>query len=151
MDAKEIIKRSTRGFFIIYASINIFFTVYSWFLSESRTEGIFYRDTIMLLAIAILTSQLLWMLYSKKELTHRQFMMRHIAHFFAVQGTSLIGIIIITCGLGFELGPPPLSVIILTMLSASLTYVIVVLVDSYDTRKLASDMNKKLKERYGHQ
>ena len=151
MEAKEIRKRSLRAFFIIYASSNMFFTVFAWFLLDSRTEGIFYRDTVVLLIISILTSQLHWIFYSKEDLPHRQFVIRHIVHFFAVQGTTLAGINLVLRSMRLAMGITPFRMAIASVVAVSVTYAIIVFVDSYDNRKLASDINKKLKERYGHQ
>ena len=147
MDSKEIIKRSIRGFFIIFTMGNIGFTAFSWFLSPRRTEGLFYGDFVMLLFISFITSQAYWIFYSKDELTEKQFTIRHIAHFMFVQGTALTGLTLTFYGRGFQWGVSPWIGVTMIFLCVCVTYVTVMFVDSFSLKKLTDDINRKLQER----
>ena len=149
MDAREIRRRSIRGFFIIYACSSIAFSLLSYFFSRPRSEGIFYSDSIMLLALSIVISLTYWIFYSKEELTQAQFTMRHIAHFFIVQGVAHIGFALMYRGGGFVWTRLPILAVVATMVVTTVIYVIVMLVDAVNSRKLADDINEKLSERFG--
>ena len=149
MDAREIRKRCLRGFFIIYACSNIAFSLLSYLFSIPRDEGIFYSDSIMLLALAIVVSLTYWIFYSKEELTGAQFTMRHIAHFFIVQGVAHIGFAFMYRGGGFAWTRLPILAVVATMVVTTVIYAIVMLVDAVNSRKLADDINEMLSERFG--
>ena len=149
MDAREIIRRSIRGFFIIFAMGVVGYTVFAWFLSPERVDGLFYGDVAMLLFIAVATSQALWIFYSKEELTHKQFSRRRVVHFLLVQGIAISGTSLIIYGRELTWEVPHITGVILMIASVCVIYATVTLVDSFNFKKLTDDINKRLKERYG--
>ena len=149
MDAREIIRRSIRAFFIIFAMATMGFTVVLWFFAPGRVYGLHYLDIVMLLFLALVTSQASWVFYSRNDLTYRAFFLRRIAHFLIVQGTGITCIVWIThvreqvWFVSYIFGG------FLLVLSISIVYATVTLVDSFNFKKVADEMNKRLKERYG--
>ena len=148
MDAREIIKRSIRGFFIIFTMGVIGFAVFVWVLAQ-RIEGIFYGDIVMLLFIAVATSQALRIFYSKEELTQKQFSRRRVVHYLLIQGIAHSCFYLIIYGRGLEWEIPLWLGVTLMIISVSIIYITVTLVDSFSFKKLTDDINKRLKERYG--
>ena len=149
MDTREIRTRCIRGFFIIYACATLAFSLLSYLFSQERAEGTFYSDSVMLLILSILVSLAYWIFYSKEELTRAQFTLRHIAHFFVVQGIAHIGFVFMYRGGGFVWTRLPILAVVATMVVTTVIYVIVMLVDAINTRKLADDINEKLNEKFG--
>ena len=150
MDAREIIKRSIRAFFIIFAMSTIGYTMFArFYFLIYRADGILYGDVAMLLFISFVTSQAYWIFYSRDDLTYRQFFWRRIAHFLFIQVTAVTGIIWITYArkqtwvVSYTLG------VIVLVLSVCIIYATITLVESFTYKKLADEMNKRLRERYG--
>ena len=149
MDAREIIKRSIRGFFIIFTMAILSFTVFSWLLSPiRRPDGLLYGDIAMILFLSFITSQAYWIFYSKKELTKRAFSLRMAAHFLLVQVICMTCIILIFYGMGFIWGHPPVTGVIIIITGICIIYATVVLVEVFTFKKLTDDINKRLRERY---
>ena len=149
MDAREIIRRSIRAFFIVFAMGTIGYTVFAWFyFPVHRSDGILYGDVAMLLFISFVTSQAYWIYYSRADLSHRQFNLRRAAHFLFVQGVAITGIVWITYArqqawvVSYTFG------VIVMFLYVCIIYATITLVESFNYKKLTDEINKRLNERF---
>jgi len=96
-----------------------------------------------LLAISILASFLPLIFYSKKELTRRQMLVRSGIHTLAI----LVVVLLVATIMGWIIWTEPFRIIVLTGL-VIIMCVFTGLLAERKSKKLADELNEKLKERY---
>ena len=149
MDAREIIRRSIRAFFIIFAMGVIGYTVFAWFYTPVlRSDGILFGDVAMLLIISVITSQAYWIFYSRDDLSRRQVILRRVVHFLFIQGASITGIIWITNVREHTWVVSYIFATIVTFMFGCIIYATITLVESFNYKKFTDEMNKRLNERF---
>jgi len=142
---KEILRRMRQSFFIIFSG-SIVLTYIFRIIPEivGVSFGVVRAgDITVMLLVTVITNAMHLLLYSKKELSRLQLLLRYILALLGILTTITITMIIMEWTYVFNL-----FIWVLLWASAALVFAAVILKDIYQGRKLADKIHEKLKERY---
>ena len=140
MEFREIVQGMFRSFFVIFScSILAMYLFVLLFVGEV----VQIHDITGVLVLTILVTLAYFTLYSKKELSKRQMLLRNIIHFVVVSTLMLSG----ATFLGWiSLGAPSQFIFFVCLFMGIYTFVTIM--EIHQSKKLANRLNQKLQERY---
>jgi len=141
MENREILRNVLNQFFLIFTVIIIAMLIIN---RLTAVDVIATNDILMALFLAALSSLAGIIVYSKKDPKRAEALIRSVIHFIIVLG---IYITLGTLGRWINWAAPFEVALWIAIFVA--VYVIVSLIDYFQTKKLADDLNTKLKQRYG--
>ncbi|MDR0796104.1 MAG: DUF3021 family protein [Tannerella sp.] len=137
---KEFVKELFDTFFIIFTCSILGLGVYMYLLGANFA---FLRDIAAIFVISILTTLTGFIFYTKREPKRREMFIRHTLHLIAIMIIALIA----ASYLEWILWSVPITVIRFMGLIIGI-WVSAHIIIFYQSKKLADDLNRKLKERY---
>ena len=137
---KQFLKDLFSVMFITFTCAIIGLTIYLHILG---VESVLLQDIVVIFGISVLTSCAGFILYSKKEPSRVELIIRHILHLFAV----LVIVMTAATYFGWVLWSMPITVIRFVIM-ITVIWISVNLIIFYQTKKLTDDLNKKLQEKY---
>ena len=137
---KEFLKDMFSVMFIVFTCSIIGLVIYLYILG---TESKLLDDIVIIFGISVLTSVAGFILYSKKELSKLGLAIRHVLHLLVV----LVIVMLAGTYFGWVLWSIPITVIRFVGLVIGI-WISVNLIIFYQTKKLADNLNQKLKEKY---
>ena len=137
---KEFLKDMFSVMFIVFTCSIIGLVIYLYILG---TESKLLDDIVIIFGISVLTSAAGFILYSKKELSKLGLAIRHVLHLLVV----LVIVMLAGTYFGWVLWSIPITVIRFAGLVIGI-WISVNLIIFYQTKKLADNLNQKLKEKY---
>jgi len=140
METREIIKGVLNQFFLIFTVITISMLAT---VRLSALDAVPISDIIGALILAALTSLAGIVMYSKRDLRRSEALVRSAIHLFIVMVMCLT----IATIFGWLSWNTPVEVALYIALFLAV-YLIISLIDYVQTKKLADDLNAKLKQRY---
>ena len=140
MDLKTIVKETGDSFFIIFTVTTLLNTVL-WRINGTETVSTVLNFRILLLSVA--TALAGFVFYSRRELTRRETAVRYVLHFGLVMG-MVLGFARLLHWVDWT---SLRSVVVLVVLTAAVYFTVHGIV-FFQTKKLADQLNEKLKERY---
>ena len=137
---KEFLKDLFNVVFIVFTCSILGLVVYLHIFGE---ETALLSDIVVIFVISVLTSSVGFILYSKKVLSRLELVIRYALHLLMV----LVIVILTATYFGWVLWSIPITIIRFAGLIIGI-WVSANLIIFYQTKKLADNLNKKLKERY---
>ena len=141
MRLKELLKYMFHSFFIITTGIVFSMYVFCLIFSPQATFSVAVFGVILLSAFVTNLPMLIY--YSPKELPKEKMLIRIILHFFV-----LLAILLVLSQLWDWVDFSKPSEIVVYILLVLVVYTTVQLITAYREKKLATSLNKKLKQRY---
>jgi len=143
MENREIVRNVLNQFFLIFTVIIIAMLIINR-LTEEVAVVVATNDILAALLLAALTSLAGIVVYSKKDPKRAEALARSVIHFLIVLGICLT----IATIVGWISWATPFEVALWIGIFVAV-YFIISLIDYFQTKKLADDLNTKLKQRYG--
>jgi len=141
MGFREIKQGMIRSFIIVFTCSML---AMSSFIMIFEGDAAYISDNIIgVLLLSILTTLAYLILYSKKELSKKQMLLRNTIHFVVVATIMMSGANV----LGWVSLREPSQFIFFVCLFIGI-YILVTIIELQQYNKLANQLNQKLKERY---
>jgi len=140
MDIKDIKRMMIQSFFVIFSG-SVLASHINRLIFNAAEIG--RHEVTALLILSILADLAYFIFYSKKDLSKKQMTIRYAFHFPAILGITL-GTASFMEWISWN---EPIEIIVFIGM-VMLVYIMVIVVNLYQHKKLAIRMNQKLKERY---
>jgi len=140
MDLREIIGRLSNTFFVTFFWIMLAMTM---FLRYFGASSVSMNDIYTVIALSALTTIAELVLYSKRELTKLDLLVRHLIHL----AIAIMIVLAVANFRGWMSIREPMHVLIFTGIIL-VVHVVVTLIQFYQTARSADLIAKKLRERY---
>jgi len=140
MDFKVFVRETVDTFFVIFTCAILGMFVYLHLLGVERAP---LSDILGAFITCVLTSLAGFVLYSKRELRRAEGFVRHAIH--------LLLVVVIALGMASHIGwilwSVPITVVRFLALIIGI-YIATMIITLYQSKKLADELNDKLRERY---